>query len=101
MVEARLAKPLERELILYKMKKVFLLAGCLSLLAIGIFTVSCKKDEKEWKGCTCTAVEGTYRYTFTVTAAEAREFGAENCGTVRAYTLLADPDLDSVTCTDL
>jgi len=35
------------------MKKTFLLIGCLLLLAIGVISVSCKKEEKS-KGCTCT-----------------------------------------------
>ena len=38
------------------MKKTFLLIGCLLVLALGITTISCKKDKKEdSKGCTCTA----------------------------------------------
>jgi len=84
------------------MKKVMLLTGCLSLMAVGVISVSCNKDEKkEWKGCTCTLMEDSYRDTIIVTAAEARTYGAENCGTVRAYLLLGNPDLDSATCTDL
>ena len=37
------------------MKKTFLLIGCLLVLALGITTISCKKDKKEdSEGCTCT-----------------------------------------------
>ena len=34
------------------MKKSFLLLGCLCLLAVGMLSVACSKDD--WKGCSCT-----------------------------------------------
>ena len=41
------------------MKKTFLLIGCVVLLAIGVVSISCKKDEKSnngglTAGCVCT-----------------------------------------------
>ena len=92
------------------MKKVFLLAGCLSLLAVGIIGVSCKKDEakeepkeeakKEWKGCICTLEYDGERETHTFTAAELKEEGLNSCAETQRE-LREWADADRVTCTDL
>ena len=79
------------------MKKVFLLAGCLSLLAVGIIGVSCSKDE-EWKGCRCTFEFDGEKETETITAAEAKEEGWNSCAEAQKAFREA---LDSATCSDL
>ena len=54
------------------MKKVFLLAGCLSLLIVGIVNVSCSKEE--WKGCTCTVTNaGNQNGTKSFSASQIRD----------------------------
>ena len=69
------------------MKKVVLLAGCLSLLVAGIVSVSCSKKEeaKPFNGCTCTiSATGGYSETMTVTAEEAKAEGYNSCSGVEA-----------------
>ena len=83
------------------MKKGFLLIGCLCLLAVSIVNISCKKDE-EWKGCSCTQVDyDGYRSSYTVTAAEAKQYGAESCGTVAGMQKMYDYEAMTVNCSDL
>jgi hypothetical protein len=81
------------------MKKISLIIGCVSLLAGGLFFAACGKDE--WKGCTCTEIDGSYTGTFTVTAAEAKAAGAESCAQVATYQRLSLGMEASVSCSDL
>ena len=86
------------------MKKVVLLAGCLSLLAVGIIGVSCSKDKKEWKGCACRIVEDDGNEILDqLSASEVRtEWAVDNCD--RLATMIRrewGSDAKSVNCTDL
>ena len=83
------------------MKKVVLLAGCLSLLAVGFFSASCKKDEPEWKGCTCSVwyTDGR-RGSETVTAAELKLEGISSCAEMQGALRNWD-DVQNATCTNL
>jgi ABC-type glycerol-3-phosphate transport system substrate-binding protein len=59
------------------MKKSILLVGCLILLAVGVVSVSCSKDD-DWKGCRCT-LDGE---TITITAEEAKAEGYNSCAEI-------------------
>ncbi|MDR2293436.1 MAG: hypothetical protein LBE11_08205 [Prevotellaceae bacterium] len=60
------------------MKKLILLIGCLSLLTVGIISVSCSKDDDEWKGCSCSYYYDGEKETETITVADIKEFGFES-----------------------
>ena len=74
------------------MKKVILLAGCLSLLVVGAISVSCKKDNDKWEGCKCNitieivwlSVSATESDSWTNTAAELKERGINRCAALQA-----------------
>jgi len=69
------------------MKKTFLLLGCLTLLTVGIITISCKKDKKDsasGKGCTCKGYDDDGdHYVDTWTAEDLKEEGLSSCGEIR------------------
>ena len=82
------------------MKKKILLVGVIAVIGLSMFLVSCSKDE--FHGCTCTKVEyDGWRGTFTVSAAEAEQYGATNCKMVAGLSMAADSDAMSVNCTPL
>jgi len=79
-----------------QMKKTVLLVGSLSLLALAVATVSCKKDK--FNGCVCTYPEilGGHTQEFPPEAVEAA--GAkESCGELGK---ILGAGLIAVTCTN-
>jgi hypothetical protein len=87
------------------MKRHILLAGCLSLLVIGIISVSCSKDDdkKEWKGCSCRVIwDDGDEERESLSPSEVKEQGADSCD--RLVTILkrdADPHVSNIYCVDL
>ncbi len=85
------------------MKKKVMLVGIIAAMGFGVFLTSCSKDEDEFKGCTCMGVyRDGGRYSFTVTAAEAKQYGATNCSLVAGFEMAAaSGELASVNCSTL
>ena len=85
------------------MKKLFLIAGCISLLAVGIVTTSCKKEkEHEWKGCFCKGFDDEgdpYQERLTATEIKEETGGLiTSCSALERLMNMAGGD---VRCTDL
>ena len=84
------------------MKKQFFLVGAIAIFGLSAFLVSCSKED-EWKGCTCTQIDDDgYRDKFTVSASEAKQYGATNCNQVAGLQMASGSDyLRSVNCINL
>ena len=65
------------------MKKTILLLGCLSLLTLGLVSVSCNKEE-EWKGCRCTLSGSWGSETKSFAAQEVRAEGLNSCSALES-----------------
>ena len=68
------------------MKKTFLLIGCMVVLALGIISISCKKEESKNEDsknkvvCTCTfKYEGNVSDPVDATQNDLKEAGAKSC----------------------
>ena len=75
------------------MKKMLLLTGCLTLLILGIASISCKK---EWKGCICTG-QG-WSETISAELAE-KELKAKDCKSLS--TTLTALEGEIITCKNI
>jgi len=64
------------------MKKTILLVGCLTVLTIGIISISCKKDKdkNEAKGCICTSKYGEDSEVYS--AEKMKELGYTKCSQI-------------------
>ncbi|MDR0754342.1 MAG: hypothetical protein LBF04_03025 [Prevotellaceae bacterium] len=89
------------------MKKAILLIGCLSLLTVGIISVSCSKDD-EWKGCSCSYYYNGEKETETVTVADIKEAGLESyiksCAELEDFAYEYEEffgDFENLRCVDL
>ncbi|MDR1552885.1 MAG: hypothetical protein LBS69_05425 [Prevotellaceae bacterium] len=89
------------------MKKIILLIGCLSLLAVGIISVSCSKDD-EWNGCKCTYKYEGETETETITLADLKEYELDSyiksCSQMEDFFDEYDEyfgEIDNVKCVDL
>lgn len=96
------------------MKKAILLIGCLSLLTVGIISVSCSKDD-EWKGCKCTYWYDGESESEAITTADLADLKAATGINIKSCAELEDfwyeyeelleneigIDLDRVDCVDL
>ena len=79
------------------MKKVILLVGCFSLLALGAISVSCKKD-KDWKGCSCTFL---FLPLGEFPAEDLKAEGINNCSELQASLTDENEGATGITCKDL
>ena len=85
------------------MKKKFMLVSLIAVIGLGTFLLSCSKDDDTFRGCTCTEIwDDGSRNTFTVSAAEAQQYGATNCNQVAGLEMAwGAGDLVSVNCSNL
>ncbi|MDR0420000.1 MAG: hypothetical protein LBH30_00890 [Prevotellaceae bacterium] len=81
------------------MKKIILLIGCLSLLTVGIISVSCSKDD-EWEGCKCTLYyEDGDTDTNDITAQDLEGSGIKSCAELEDFII--DEYDEDVRCVNL
>lgn len=81
------------------MKKIILLVGCLSLLAVGMLSVACSKEKD--KGCRCIAkVLGQVVDDEDFSAEDLKEMNVSNCSQLEdlmnEYAPIAYPEYEGL-----